>query len=91
MARAICSRGPSDAKGAIRTTVIRFWQWGLPAFGRSIGVIVNYTPDRAIRFDPDGNALEILSRAHRPADAYVAIRGRLMQRDTLRAIMRIEL
>lgn len=51
---------------------------------------MNYTPDRAIRFDPDGNALEILSRAHRPADAYVAIRGRLMQRDTLRAIMRIE-
>ena len=48
----------------------------LPGFGRPIGVIVNYTPDRAIRFDLDGNALEILPRAHRPAEAYIAIRGR---------------
>jgi hypothetical protein len=62
----------------------------LPAFGRPIGVIVNYTPDRAIRFDLDGNAVEILPRTHRPADAYVAIRGRPVPPETLCAIMHIE-
>ena len=62
----------------------------LPGFGRPIGVIVNYTPDRAIRFDLDGNALEILPRAHRPAEAYIEIRGRPLPLETLRAIMRVE-
>ena len=27
----------------------------VPAFGRPTGFIVNYTPDRAVRFDLDGN------------------------------------
>jgi len=45
---------------------------------------------RAIRFDLDGNAFEILPGAHRPADAYIAIRGRPIPPDTLRAIMRVE-
>ena len=59
----------------------------LPGFGRPIGVLVNYTPDRAIRFDLDGNALEILPRAHRPAEAYIVIRGRPLP---LRAVMPVE-
>jgi hypothetical protein len=48
----------------------------LPAFGRPIGVIVNYTPDNAIRFDLHGNALEILPCAHRLAECHIAIRDR---------------
>jgi hypothetical protein len=59
----------------------------LPAFGRPVGVIVNYTPDRAIRFGLDGNALEILPRAHRPADAYIALRRRPIPPETLQAII----
>ena len=62
----------------------------LPAFGRPIGVIVNYKPDRAIRFDLDGNAVEIVTCAHRPADAYIAIRSRPVPPEALCAIMRIE-
>jgi hypothetical protein len=49
-------------------------------------MIVNYTPDRAIRFDLDGNALEILPRIHRPAEAYIAIRDRPLPLEPLRAI-----
>jgi len=60
----------------------------LPAFGRPVGVVVNYTPDRAVRFDLAGNALDILPRAHRPADVSVTIRGRLIPPETLHAIMR---
>ena len=60
---------------------------GLPAFGRPIGVIVNYTPDRAIRFDLDGNALEVLPRAHRPVEAYIAIRDRPLPLEILRGAM----
>jgi hypothetical protein len=58
----------------------------LPAFGRPIGVIVNYTPDRAIRFDLDGNALEILPHAHRLADLYIVLHRRPLRPAMLRAI-----
>jgi hypothetical protein len=60
----------------------------LPALGRPIGVIVNYTPDHAIRFDLDGNALEILPRAHRLADPCIALRRRRVRPTMLQAIMR---
>jgi hypothetical protein len=62
----------------------------LPGFGRPIGVIVNYTPDRAIRFDLDGNALEILPRAHRPAETYIAVRSQPLPLETLRAVMPVK-
>ena len=62
----------------------------LPGFGRPIGVIVNYTPDRAIRFDLDGNALEILPRAHRLAEVYIAIRDLPLPMETLRAVMPVK-
>ena len=48
----------------------------LPAFGRPTGVIVNYTPDNAIRFDLHGNALEILQCADRLGESHIAIRDR---------------
>jgi hypothetical protein len=51
----------------------------LPAFGRPVGVIVNYTPDRAVRFDLDGKPLVIFPRAHRTADAYIMLCGRPMR------------
>jgi hypothetical protein len=39
--------------------------YDLPAFGRPVGFVVNYSPDHAVCFDLDGNALEVLSKAHR--------------------------
>jgi hypothetical protein len=55
----------------------------LPCFGRPVGVIVNCTPDRAVRFDLDGNELEILSRPHRLGEAYIGLCGRLTAPETL--------
>jgi hypothetical protein len=53
-------------------------------------VVVNYTLDRAIRFDLDGNALEILPRAHRLAEAHIAIRDRPLPLETLQAVMPVK-
>jgi len=50
----------------------------LPAFGRPIGVVVNYSPDRAVRFDLDGNAVEILQRAYLISQAYLSHCKRLI-------------
>jgi hypothetical protein len=62
----------------------------LPAFGRPIGVIVNYTPNSAIRFDLDGNTLEILPRAHRLPEAHIEIRDWPFPIETLRAVMSVK-
>jgi hypothetical protein len=62
----------------------------LPAFGRPIGVIVNYTPNRAVRFDLNGDAFEVLPHAHRPAEPYIALRRRPVRPATLRVIMCVE-
>jgi hypothetical protein len=40
----------------------------LLAFGRPVGVVVNYMPDRAVRFDLDGKPLVTLPRARRPTE-----------------------
>jgi len=48
----------------------------IPFFGRAIGVVVNFAPERAVRYDLEGNAVEILQRACRTGEAYVRIGGR---------------
>lgn len=45
----------------------------IPFFGAAIGVIVNYSPERAVRYDIDGKAVEVLKGAHRTGDAYLQI------------------
>jgi hypothetical protein len=47
----------------------------LPTFGRPVGVIVNYTPDRAVRFDLSGQPIEVLDRAHRLGEAQFFFKG----------------
>ena len=47
----------------------------LPTFGRPVGVIVNYTPDRAVRFDLSGQPVEVLDRAHRIGEAQFFFKG----------------
>jgi hypothetical protein len=49
--------------------------YDLPAFGRPIGFVVNYSPDHAVCFDLDGNALEVLSKAHRVGHATFHLKG----------------
>jgi hypothetical protein len=47
----------------------------LPAFGRPVGFVVNYSPDHAVSFDLDGHALETLSTAHRLGHATLHLKG----------------
>ena len=54
------------------------WQGCLPAYGRAVGIVVNYNPDRAIRFDLEGNAVELFDRAYRPGVVQFAIGGRVI-------------
>ena len=54
------------------------WRGELPAFGRAAGIIINYSPDHAIRFDLEGNAVEHFDRAYRIGVAQFAIGGRVV-------------
>ena len=47
-------------------------------FGATTGFIVNYDPDRAIRFDLDGNRVEVLDRAYRPEQVIFTIGNKTM-------------
>jgi len=44
-------------------------------YGRALEVIVNYSPDRAVRFSLDGIPLEVLPAAHRLGELTVSIGG----------------
>ena len=62
---------------------LKRWRGELPAFGRAVGIIINYSPDRAIRFDLEGNALDHFDRAHRLGIAQFAIGGRVVSPEEL--------
>jgi hypothetical protein len=47
-------------------------------FGKIIGVIVNYTPDRAVRFDLDGNPTKLLPKAWSPGQTTLMLGGRAL-------------
>jgi hypothetical protein len=48
----------------------------LPGFGRPMGIVVNYLPDFAVRFDLDGTAQEIFREAYRIGQADLLAHGR---------------
>ncbi len=58
----------------------------IPTFGRPIGLVVNYSPDRAVRFDLEGNAVEVLDRAYRIGEASFSIGKRYLSSRELGAI-----
>jgi len=63
------------------------WKWDrIPTFGKPVGVIVNYATDRAVRFDLDGNAIEIFDRAYRLGESSFSIGKRPVSRGELDAI-----
>ena len=41
----------------------------VPAFGKAIGFVINYSPDKAVRFDRNGQPIAILDKAVRPGTA----------------------
>ena len=44
-------------------------------FGEALGLIINYSPDRAVRCDLDGNPLEVLPKAYRIGEVQLSIGG----------------
>jgi hypothetical protein len=42
---------------------------GVPAFGKTVGFVINYSRDRAVRFDSNGQPIAILDEAVRPGTA----------------------
>jgi hypothetical protein len=63
-----------------KTPVVRF-------FGATTGFIVNYTPDRAARFDLDGNPIEVLPKAYSPGDVELQIGRRRISGHSFMRIM----
>ena len=66
-----CSRPPItyalQALAVVRNTpVVNF-------FGPTTGFVVNYSPKRAVRFDPGGNPVEVLSSAYSPGQVELQI------------------
>jgi hypothetical protein len=62
------------------------WRGSLPAFGRPVGFIVNYSPDRAVRFGLQGNPIELFDRAYRLGQAVLSIGGRPFSQAELAAV-----
>ena len=52
-------------------------------FGLTTGFIVNYTPDRAVRFDLEGRPMETLARAYRPGEVTLHLGGRAISPATV--------
>jgi hypothetical protein len=48
----------------------------VPAFGKPIGFVINYSPDKAVRFDRNGQPIAILDKAVRPGTAVLRLGGR---------------
>jgi hypothetical protein len=42
---------------------------GVPAFGKTAGFVINYSPDQAVRFDRNGQPIATLDKAVRPGTA----------------------
>jgi hypothetical protein len=58
---------------------------GVPAFGKPIGFVINYSPDQAVRFDRNGQPIAILDKAVRPGTAVLLrLGGRPIPAEALR-------
>jgi hypothetical protein len=56
-------------------------------FGPTTGFVVNYTPDCAVRFDLDGNPVEVFPRAYSPGEVFVQFGSRMISSEGLRRIL----
>jgi hypothetical protein len=59
----------------------------VPTFGKPIGFVINYSPDRAVRFDSNGRPIAILDKAIRPGTATLfPLGGRPIPTEALRVL-----
>jgi hypothetical protein len=59
------------------------WSGVLPAYGKPIGFVVNYSPDSAVMFDLKGVPLDSFDGAVRVAEVSLVIKERPIPRDSL--------
>jgi hypothetical protein len=59
-------------------------------YGNAVGVIINYSPDQALRFDLEGVPVEVLPAAHRGETLSFSIRGKPVSPGALAAILGIQ-
>jgi hypothetical protein len=62
------------------------WKGQIPCFGRPTGIIINFKPDKAVRFDLNGRPVEIFDAAYRLGQASLSIGGRECSSDELAAV-----
>lgn len=63
------------------------WRGQIPYFGKPTGLVVNYTPDRAVAFSLQGAAEQILPKAFRIQDGSLSIGGRRVSSGELAAFL----
>jgi hypothetical protein len=56
---------------------------GVPAFGKPMGFVINYSPDKAVRFDSNGQPIAMLDKAVRPGTAFLRLGGRAITAEAL--------
>ena len=52
---------------------------GVPFFGRAVGLVINYAPDKALRCNLDGNPLEVLPKAYRVGEVQLSLGGKRIE------------
>ncbi len=75
-----------QALDGVREKLARWKSDQIPTFGRPESVIVNYSPDHAVRFDLEGYAVDVLDRAYRLGEASFSIGKRPVSRGELETI-----
>ncbi len=75
-----------QALDGLRHKLQRWKSDQIPTFGRPTGIIINYSPDYAVLFDLEGNAVDVLDRAYRLGEATFSISKRPVSRGELDAI-----
>jgi hypothetical protein len=59
----------------------------VPFFGPTIGFVINYSPDRAVRFDLAGNSVAVLNRAYGPGQFTLFIGRKRVSADAFARIV----
>jgi hypothetical protein len=75
-----------QALDGLRGKLVRWNSHQIPTFGKPVGVIVNYSPGRAVRYDLEGNAVEVLDRAYRLGEVSFSIGKRPVSSKELAAL-----
>jgi hypothetical protein len=56
-------------------------------FGEALGVIINYSPDHAVRCDLEGNSLELLPKAYRVGEVHLSFGGKRVEPNVMAKIL----